>query len=632
MYFLGRHAALMKLGLSQEHAPDNKNSASWQTRTRFVPSFPFDPDEHYGFAVSNANEDGNYVTYLDALSKHDGHLGYVSHHPLDNFHLIKSMYVKPAFRGKGLADEMMRRALQQIPADSPVGLHADPHADGSVPVEGLKKFYARHGFVDIGNNVMLRNPMQKTAADEYAPGIPDKSKIQPLPDIKGPTPWKFTVQEHHADRAGLHYDLRMVDPETGHAHSWALPKAKLPAPGEMVLAVQQPTHTKEYALNFGKDKVQNIEKGYGKGSVKMVGYDDADVYHSKPDESGTRMRFNLYKSTGPEEFVIVRSPKGQDMLINKTMTRKRLPHIEFGGKPKLRETEFHGVDLEDNTHVVMPKYDGAHTIVDLKAPGKIPRLYSYRVPKKHTAGVIEHTHKVPALLNTRTPKDLKGTTLRAETVAFTPGGKAIPASDIAGMLNATVHNSRLKQKELEAELRPVLLDVERYKGKSVQDMPYSQRYELLKHIGSQLKVPVTEAAFTAEDKKELLRKIVDGGHPHTTEGVVLRPLHVPGHAIKAKLRPDHDVYVREIFEAKKPDGSSTGRAGGFAFSWTPTGQIVGRVGTGFDHATLKDMLANPSRYKGRVAKVDAEMKTQSGALSKPSFIEWHLDKGDIEKR
>ena len=466
-------------------------------------------------------------------------------------------------------------------------------------------------------------------AQEYAPGIPDKKHIAPLPNIKGPTPWKMTVQEHHADRAGLHYDLRMIDPETGHAHSWALPKAKLPAPGEMVLAVQQPTHTSQYSLNFGKNKEEVISSGYGKGRVKMVGYDDADVYHSKTDESGTRLRFNLYKSTGPEEFVIVRSPKGQDMLINKTMTQKRLSHLGLGEKPKLKETDFHGIDIEDNTHAVMPKYDGAHTLLDLKAPEKIPRLYSYRVPKKHTAGVIEHTHKVLSLLGLRTPKDLKGTTLRTETVAFTQDGKTVPASDIAGMLNATVHNSRAKQEQMKAELRPVLLDIERYRGKNVQSMPFSQRYELLKQVGKTLKLPVTEVAFGPEEKKELITRIRERLHPHTSEGVVLRPLSTPGSAIKAKIRPDHDVYVRDIFEAKKPDGSSTGRAGGFTFSWEPNGPIVGRVGTGFDHATLRDMLQNPARYKGRVAKVDAEMKTQSGALAKPSFIEWHLDKGKL---
>ena len=468
------------------------------------------------------------------------------------------------------------------------------------------------------------------ASGEYAPGIPDRSHRAPLPDIRKPTPWKMSLQEHHAERAGLHYDLRLIDPDTGHAHSWALPKAKLPAPGEVVLAVQQPTHTSDYSLNFGKEAPQEITSGYGKGRVKIKALEDIDVYHSKPDETGTRLRFNVYKSTGPEEYALVRTSKGQDLLVNKTMTFKRVPHLGLGEKPKLKEKEYGMVDVEDNTHVMMPKYDGAHTVLDLARADKIPRLFSYRIPKKHTAGVIEHTHKVPALLNARVPKELRGTVVRAETIGVTPDGRAVPATDVGGLLNARVPVSRNKQQATNIELRPVLLDVERFRGKPVKEMPFSERYKLLQQVGTALNLPVTEAAYTPEEKRRMLEDIKNKLHPLTQEGVVLRSLtHGPLPAIKSKLRPDHDVYVREMFEAVSQTGEPLGRAGGFHFSWTPKGPIVGRVGTGFTHAEAKDMWENKHNYHGRVAKVEAELKTPKGALQKPSFIEWHLDKGKI---
>lgn len=471
----------------------------------------------------------------------------------------------------------------------------------------------------------------KRAEREFAPGIPSKRQIDALPDIREPTNWTIAIQDHKAERAGRHYDLRLIDPATGKAHSWAIPKAMLPKPGKSVLAIQQPTHTAEYATTFGKNRPQKITSGYGKGTVRMHLLDNTEVYHSKPEEKGTRLRFNLYKSTGPEEYALIRAGKNQDLLVNKTLSRERLPHLRIGEKPKLKPKVLAKVDLDNNQEIMLPKYDGAHTYLDLNRPNKIPRLFSYRKPKRHTAGVIEHTHKVPLLLNTRTPKELTNTTLHAETIAVNEDGTGLPAKDIAGMLNATVPNSRRKQKELKAKLLPILLDVSRYRGKDVSTLPFSARYTLLKEIQNRLKLPIAEIARTPREKSQLLEKIRTGKHPLTREGVILRPINIPGPATKAKFRPDHDLYVREIFQATDRNGKPLGRAGGFTYSWSKKGPIVGRIGTGFDHETARDMLRNPERYKGRVAKIEAETKYRSGALSKPSFKEWHLDKGDIEK-
>lgn len=92
----------------------------------------------------------------------------------------------------------------------------------------------------------------KHAKEEFAPGIPKGREIHPLPKVTKPEEWMLAVQRHNADVAGEHLDLRLVDPQ-GRAHSWAIPKASLPRPGEKaVLAVPQPTHTAEYALTAGE--------------------------------------------------------------------------------------------------------------------------------------------------------------------------------------------------------------------------------------------------------------------------------------------------------------------------------------------------------------------------------------------
>ncbi len=118
---------------------------------------------------------------------------------------------------------------------------------------------------DISFTERLRG-LPKTAT-EFAPGIPKNKKIHKLPTVsKAESEWMFSIQEHKAKRAGKHYDLRLVQPLTDRAHSWVIPKAKLPKKKDkMLLAIQQPTHKRDYALHF----TGTLGSGYGAGTVTM---------------------------------------------------------------------------------------------------------------------------------------------------------------------------------------------------------------------------------------------------------------------------------------------------------------------------------------------------------------------------
>jgi hypothetical protein len=102
---------------------------------------------------------------------------------------------------------------------------------------------------------------------EFAPGIPGSKKTHVIPEISDRR-WTMSVQEHDAAKAGKHWDLRLVDPDTGRAHSWAVPKMTFPDK-KPILAIQTPTHSAHYALNFGANNPQEIGKGYGKGTVSI---------------------------------------------------------------------------------------------------------------------------------------------------------------------------------------------------------------------------------------------------------------------------------------------------------------------------------------------------------------------------
>ena len=453
---------------------------------------------------------------------------------------------------------------------------------------------------------------------EYAPGIPDKDRIVDLPKITAPVKWELCVQQHDADKRGRHFDLRLGDPTTGNAHSWALP-ATWPTPGNSIDIQVQPTHTLAYMDFKGK-----IPSGvYGAGSVSIKDRQRIEVTNSEPGH----ISFNVYRSSGPEEYTIHRLGGNTWRFYNRTVHRAKHPNIP-NDKPKYKEKSLEQIDLKDDTKVLSAKIDGAHNLLYFPEPGKKVRLLSYR-PTKRDTGVIEHTHKVPGLAGVlRSVKELARTVLRVETHAVNPKTKkATPSEQLAGMLNSDVWKSRAKQKQL-GVLQNALIDVVAFKGKSMENAPYKDKMEVFKKVMEQHPglFSLPPMAHTEKEKKKLLEKIRNKKLPLTEEGVVEWDLHQGGAPTKFKFKDDHDVYIKDIFEG---DGKYKGKAaGGFTYSHTPNGPVVGKVGTGLNDALRKHMYDNPEKYKGMVAKIHAMKKMESGALFQPSFQGFHLDKNE----
>lgn len=464
---------------------------------------------------------------------------------------------------------------------------------------------------------------------ELGPGVPER-KITPLPKVREPKTWEFSAHPHNAERAGSHVDIRLGDPETGVAHSFVLPRrTELPKPGEAALVVPTYSHSIPYM-----DYTGPISTQYGRGEVEEGRRTRADVYHATPDDKpGTKLRFNLYDGTHPEEFAIV---KGKDrwLIVNKTLTRERRPDLP-ADKPKYKEQDVSSVDMSSE-QVMMPKLDGAHGVIDLQA-GRAPRVFSYRTAKKAPTGLIEHTHKLTDLLKDKVPKSLDGTVLRGEILAVDEKGRALPAEVIGGLLNTKVWDSRAKQEELGAKLHVFPFDVVKYKGKSMVDAPFSEKLKVLKQVETEIgDLWLPELATTPAKKAKLLERVRGGKHPLTREGVVLVEPGKPGAPTKAKFAPDFDVFVKGIHPAVSgKTGKPHDRAGAISYSWTEDGPIVGQLG-GFSHDLGRDMLKNPDKYVGRVAKVKATRvfageQGRPGALFQSRFKGWHMDKGEIEK-
>lgn len=149
---------------------------------------------------------------------------------------------------------------------------------------------------------MLKSSAPRSSSSGEAVGIPsidDKGRVE-----EGLTPGdivKFVLQ-HHATvkRPGRpHLDLRLGKPETG-LYSWALPKGRMPEPGEKRLAPQTSLHDYSYG-----DFTGPIGSGYGRGTVTMSDNGKARITKSTPDS----VVFNLTHTKKPARYALIRLPQ-----------------------------------------------------------------------------------------------------------------------------------------------------------------------------------------------------------------------------------------------------------------------------------------------------------------------------------
>lgn len=444
---------------------------------------------------------------------------------------------------------------------------------------------------------------------EFAPGLPSKYKKE-SPRISEPQVWNLAIQKHKAERAGTHYDLRIVDDKSGKAYSWAT--RYLPTnPGDKVLAKLQPLHTAEYSTWAG-----TIAKGYGAGNVQLFSNDKIEVLKADPEH----VVFNVYKSTGDTERYALIHTGGDDWLFhNVTATRDTRPYIPTE-KPSYKSIDINKIDITNPNQILAPKVDGSLNVFLLKKDSPI-ETYSYRPSKKGASKLINHTYRTP-LYKITTPKAFKGNTvLLGEVFAKNREGRALPSTDTSARLLSNVWRSRELQKD--APLDNMVFNILRYQGRDVSQKPYREKLEMLKHITSaipQLKMP--ELASHPETKKKLIDDIMAKRHPLSEEGVVVYNLDQPT-PMKAKLQEDYDVYIRGVYPGEnKYEGVA---AGGFEYSFKPKGPIVGRVGTGLSDEMRKKLWEKPEEYVGLPARIFAQQQLPSGALRMPVFKDLRPD-------
>lgn len=285
------------------------------------------------------------------------------------------------------------------------------------------------------------------------------------------------------------------------------------------------------------------------------------------------------------------------------------------------------LDPNDSSQAWTAKIDGAHTYVKMEK-GETPQLFSHRISKRSGLPIPYN----PKLLHIKSPSPVTAR-LRGETYAVDSSGKAVGPDTVTRLLNSGTDNSLALQKELGLRTRTALIDIDEVDGHDAASWPFREKRRLMAEIVAKNPDFTLPAMATTPAAKQKLRdRIVAGKHPQTVEGLVVHELEGPGYG-KAPLFNPHDVYVCGVFneEGTKPSREK-GLAGGFTYSWEPDGPIAGKVGTGFNHAMKREMAANPEKFIGKAIKVRALRRNPTGALVKPSFMGFHVEKNIEELR
>lgn len=424
-------------------------------------------------------------------------------------------------------------------------------------------------------------------------GLPDRNDYGDLSKLTEDEIAYLVRQRHRADRAGLHEDLRIGTPSG--LYSWAVPKFIPEVENDRRLAIQQPLHQWSY-----KDFQGRLGHGYGKGTVEKMEESPVVILKNTGDhimftrgDSKDAPIYNL-RRTRDKNWLLFIKRKDQPLQI-KTYPKEHFKEVPMDKVP----------ELIANGAAITKKIDGAGTLLYLGPHG----VEAYGIRTGANGFKPEYTDVIGGLRSIRVPKDIQGTVLRGE-VYGKRGARSIGANELAGLLNATTMNAVNKRKATGAKLLVAALAVN--KG-NLDDYDAVGLQHIVDALGTD-KVHTVDR-YTGQAAMDVLKKLKAGTDPLTHEGVVV---HQQGkRPLKAKFKDDADVVIRNIFKA---DTDADNRAGGFEYSLPGSEDIVGRVGTGFTHEMLRDMLRDPDSYIGRTARIHAQEQYPSGAYRAPGFI------------
>lgn len=403
---------------------------------------------------------------------------------------------------------------------------------------------------------------------------------------------RFVVHRHHASR--LHYDLRLE--KDGVLKSWAVPKGLPPYPGVKRLAVQTEDHPLEYLTFDGK-----IPKGqYGAGEMWIYALGKYQITKDKKD--GFYFRLNSKEITGEYR---IHKMKEKEWLLER-VDEPQLNFLHHDIAPMLSEST-NKPPISDE-YLYELKWDGIRALISLE-DGQI---------RIRTRNQIDVTQQFPELLNGEKAFRATNGLFDAEIVCLDPSGKPIFKKVINRM--SSTGEANIQRLTKTNPVHCYVFDCLYLDGKSLINEPLLKRKEWLADAVR------PDTPYRVSEHVDDGLSLFEAAKLHGLEGIMAKirdSKYLIGKRsdcwLKVKIRQASECYVIGFTKGKGDRGHTFG-AMHIAEKVGDQFHYRGKVGTGFDDSTAKEIAAALKKIKA-VKKPDVIGKVLDEKVS--TWLEPH---------
>lgn len=246
---------------------------------------------------------------------------------------------------------------------------------------------------------------------------------------------------------------------------------------------------------------------------------------------------------------------------------------------------------EDPQYLAEPKYRGVQSVVLVDDEGKA-RFFSRQK--------TEHTENLPEQLR-KLPPEYHNSSFIAELLH--PGPNEEPYGDeqfVSGLVHSKPENARQKQEKF-GPMQMKLLDLYRYQGEDVSNMPYRDRRQLLPD----------GVEATQKNKRKFFQNLINQG----AEGIVLKHQEAPyrKRMYKVKPRQTYTFQVLDVVPSEKHEWAAS-------LIYGKNGRAIGKVNIA-QPDLRKQYYNNPEEIIGKTITISGEGTGSTGAILKPVIEE-----------
>ncbi len=374
---------------------------------------------------------------------------------------------------------------------------------------------------------------------------------------------RFVIQKHAAERAGLHYDLRLE--RDGTLVSWAVRRGLPMVSGEKHFAARTEDHPMEY-LEF---EAQIPSGEYGGGEMRIFDFGTYEALEWEPNKmtvrlEGERVRGEYHIVQTKQGWLIFRSKRSPDVVAPPPM------------KPMMAEGSHEPFD--DAQWQFEPKLDGVRTLAYVTTDGTT--LVSRRGR--------DQTVQYPELANLAVYANARHAVLDGEIVALDQHGQ--PSF---GRLQQRIGLTGEREIERARQRYPVslyLFDILWLDDRDLTQQPLHERRRILTDVVTEAG-PVAVTLAVEGDGRSFFDAVKGLG----LEGIVAKRLdsvYEPGHRSRAWRKIKAMRTLDTVVLGWTPGGGSRSASfGALLVGAHRAGKLVwvGQVGGGFTGQLLDDL-------------------------------------------